>query len=148
MNALLLSLKRSGVIPDHLYNRLRSSAGRTPLFYGLPKVHKPNVPLRPIASFVGSPTYQLSKHLVFLLAPLVGKTPAHVKNSIDFASFISDQTLQQGQVLVSFDAVSLFTNVPVDLACRVAGMCLQSDESLGDRTMLSPDQIQLSLGSA
>ena len=86
-------------------------------------------------------TYQLSKHLVFLLAQLVGKTPAHVKNSIDFASFISDQTLQQDQVLVSFDVVSLFTNVPVDLACRVAGMCLQSDESLGDHTMLSPDQI-------
>ena len=102
---------------NHLYNRLRSSAGGTPLFYGLPKVHKPNVPLRPIASFVGSPTYQLSKHLVFLLAPLVGKTPAHVKNSIDFASFISDQTLQQGQMLVSFDVVSLFTNVPVDLGC-------------------------------
>ena len=41
MNALLLSLKWSGVIPDHLYSRLRSSAGRIPLFYGLPKVQKP-----------------------------------------------------------------------------------------------------------
>ena len=91
-------------------------------------------------------TYQLSKHLVFLLAQLVGKTPAHVKNSIDFASFISDQTLQQDQVLVSFDVVSLFTNIPVDLACRVAGTCLQSDESLRDHTMLSPDQILTLLG--
>ncbi len=105
MNALLLELKRSGVIPDPLYYRLRSSAGRTPLFYGLPKVHKPNIPLRPIASFVGSPSYQLSKHLVYLLVPLVGKTCSHVKNSIEFASFISDQTLQQDQMLVSFDVV-------------------------------------------
>ena len=44
-------------------------------------------------------------------------------------------------MLVSFDVVSLFTNVPVDLACRVAGTHLQSDESLEDRTLLSPDQI-------
>ena len=37
MNELLLSLKRSGAIPPKLYDQLRSSAGKTPLFYGLPK---------------------------------------------------------------------------------------------------------------
>ena len=64
MNELLLSLKRSGAIRSTLYYHLRSSAGKVPLLYGLPKIHKPAVPLRPIVSFVNSPTYQLSKHLV------------------------------------------------------------------------------------
>ena len=73
MNAKLLALNRKGSIPDRLYERLRSSNGKTPLLYGLPKVHKPAVPLRPIASFVHSPTYQLSKHLSQILSPLVGK---------------------------------------------------------------------------
>ena len=63
MNAKLLTLNRKGSLPDRLYERLRSSNGKTPLLYGLPKVHKPEVPLRPIASFVHSLTYQLSKHL-------------------------------------------------------------------------------------
>ena len=37
MNALLLQLKKKGAITDDLYSRLRSSAGRLPLLYGLPK---------------------------------------------------------------------------------------------------------------
>ena len=39
MNDLLRSLKRSGAISSQLYSRLYSSAGKTPLLYGLPKVH-------------------------------------------------------------------------------------------------------------
>mgnify|MGYP001013553222 CR=1 FL=1 len=31
-----------------------------PKFYGLPNVHKTNVPLRPVMSGVKSPTYRLS----------------------------------------------------------------------------------------
>ena len=52
MNDLLLSLKKSGSIPSPLYYRMRNSAKKTPLFYGLPKIHKPEIPLRPIVSFV------------------------------------------------------------------------------------------------
>ena len=48
MNSLLLALNRSESIPDLLYHRLRSTAGQIPRLYGLPKVHKPGIPLRPI----------------------------------------------------------------------------------------------------
>ena len=41
MNAVLLSLMRSGVIPEPFYHRLRSSAEKVFLLYRLPKVHKP-----------------------------------------------------------------------------------------------------------
>ena len=76
MNEMLLQLKKSGSITSSLYDKLRSSAGRLPLLYGLPKVHKPEVPLRPIVSFLRSPTYQLSKHLATILSPLVGNSPS------------------------------------------------------------------------
>ena len=46
MNARLLQLKKCGRLPSDVYSRLRSSAGRVPLLYGLPKVHKPEVPLQ------------------------------------------------------------------------------------------------------
>jgi len=53
---------------------LKSSDANAPSLYGQPKVHKPDIPLRPIVSFIGSPTYALSKKIVNLLAPLVGNT--------------------------------------------------------------------------
>lgn len=60
----LRSLKTKGRVDQSLYRRLFSSDGATPRAYGLPKVHKDGCPLRPIVSFVGSPTYNLSKLLV------------------------------------------------------------------------------------
>ena len=61
MNKELSSLNWTGMLPDTDYEKLWISVGVTPRIYGLPKVHKPQVPLRPIVSFVTSPTYQLSK---------------------------------------------------------------------------------------
>ena len=44
-------------------------------------------------------------------------------------------------MLVSFDVVSLFTNVPTSLAIEVARRRMDADESLETRTNLSVDEI-------
>ena len=141
LNSFLLSLRRSGALSEQTYYKLRSSASKTPQLYGLPKIHKPDVPLRPIVSFITSPTYHLSKHLVAILSPLVGLTSSHVGNSHEFSTFIRSQVLDEGMILVSFDVVSLFTRVPVDRAIEVANSRLLADETLSDRTALSPKEI-------
>ena len=41
-----------------------------PRLYGLSKVHKPNIPLKPIVSAIHSPTYNLSRFLAQTLQPL------------------------------------------------------------------------------
>ena len=102
MNGLLLTLMRSGAISEYIYQRLRSSAGKVPLLYGLAKVHKPGTPLWPIMSLVNSLTYAPSKHLVNILSPLVSRSHSHVRNSFDFASFIAGQTLEHNMVMVYF----------------------------------------------
>ena len=53
----LLSIHRSGVLSVPLYRRLRPSSSTCPRFFGNPKIHKPEVPLRPIVASRGSPTY-------------------------------------------------------------------------------------------
>ena len=124
-----------------MYAGLRRSAARVPQLYGLPKVHKQEAPLCPIVSFVLSPTYQLSKFLAGLLAPIVGQTSLHVQNSKSFEDFISTQVLAEEEILVSFDMVSSFTCVPTGLAVQVARQRLENDPLLVERTTLTVNDI-------
>ena len=109
--------------------------------YGFPKVHKPDFPLRPIVAFVHCPSCRLSKFLAQILSPLVGRTNSHASNSLEFASFIRTQRLMEDELLVSFDVVSLFMCVPVDLAVEVAQRRLDNDETLSDRTSLNVQEV-------
>ena len=130
LNKMLLDLKKAGKISDSTYKMLYSSDGLCPRFYGLPKIHKPGIPLRPIVSFVNSPTYAISGYLARILSPVVGNTDYTVKNSCEFADFIRDKTLNACEELVSFDVVSLFTKISVDVAVKVAEERLREDASL------------------
>ena len=137
----LLSLQRSGNIPQPLYRQLRPSNSKCPRFFGQPKIHKTDVPLRPIVATRGGPTYDTARHLAKILKPLVGNTIHHVKNSEQFANLLKDITLRPDDIMVSFDVVSLFTNVPTPDASTIARDRLQADPSLKDRTDLTPDQL-------
>ena len=85
-----------------------------PRLYGLPKLHKENVPLRPIVSAIGSPTYKIAKHLSKLLQPFIGQTETFIKDSTHFIEKLKDIKLTPEDRLISFDVVSLFTKVPVE----------------------------------
>ena len=58
-----------------------------PQLYGLPKIHKKDIPMRPIMLFINFPLYDLSNFLCKLLSPLVGNTEFTVKNSYEFVQF-------------------------------------------------------------
>lgn len=44
-NSLLKDLERTGELRTKLYNKVRPSGSKPPMIYGLPKIHKPDVPL-------------------------------------------------------------------------------------------------------
>ena len=141
MNSVLLDLRRAGRLPGNTYYHLHNSAGQVPRLYGLPKVHKQDIPLWPIVSFVSSPTYQLSKFLSSLLSPIVGLSDHHVRNSQHFTQFVITQKLRDTEVLVSFDVVSFFTRVLTTRAIQVTHERLLDDPSLSDRTSLTVEDI-------
>ena len=116
----LSELRKAGILSRTLHDYLRPSATVCPKFYGLPKIHKPNVPLRPIVASQGSPTYALAKFLAEILKPVVGISEHHVVNSKEFVTKMEHIRLSENDILVSFDVVSLFTNVPVEKACIIA----------------------------
>ena len=75
------------------------------------------------------------------LKPLVGNTDFTVKNSLDFCDQIKQVKLEEGGELVSFDVVSLFTSIPVELAIQVATDVLSKDDTLQDRTAIPVEDI-------
>ena len=98
---------------SELLKQFNSYMPRLAYFYGLPKIHKPDIPLRPIISNINCITYKLAKWISKILSPLVGNIfPSHVKNSIDFVDKIRGCNLDNRNMM-SFDIVSLFTNVPI-----------------------------------
>ena len=98
---------------EEIKKKICKNEATVPRLYGLPKIHKANIPLRPIVSAVGSPTYDLAKYLSSLLQPHIGQTDSYIKDSTHFISKIKDLVLEEDDLLLSFDVVSLFTKVPV-----------------------------------
>ena len=109
----LKSLNDRGELSSEIYKRLNPCHTRLPYFYRLPKIHKEQVPLRPIVRTIGSPTYALAKHLATILSPIVGQTPSHIRNSKHFVELMKDQRISDSDIMISFDVSSLFTNVPI-----------------------------------
>ncbi|XP_062713765.1 uncharacterized protein LOC134290613 [Aedes albopictus] len=97
--------------------RLQTQSATCPRIYGQPKAHKPNLPLRPVVPNITAPTYQLSKFIAHILQTTF-TSQYNVKDSFTFAQEINAITIPSEHVLVSFDVVSLFTNIPKNLIIR------------------------------
>ena len=123
LSRTLKGLERAGEIHTKLYDRIRPKGCRPPLLYGLPKIHKDGVPLRPIVSCIGSPSYHLSKFVAGLISPLAGKTDHYVKDSGHLMEVVNGICLDSDDVMVSYDVSSLFTNVPIQEAIDVIETC-------------------------
>jgi hypothetical protein len=97
-------------------------------------VHKPGFPIRPIVSGIDSPTQRLTRYLLPILNPLVGKTQTYVKNSEHLIQKVTDFVVPPGAVLGSFDVVNLFTTTPVPETLDFLERKLRADASLKERT--------------
>ena len=62
-------------------------------------------------------------------------------NSAHFVPTVSNETILDNEIRVSFDVESLFTDVRIDAAVQAALQKLENDLSLADRTTLTPAQI-------
>ena len=130
------SLRTLLVGNNNLINSFSARCATLPNLYGLIKTHKPNNPIRPIISSIGSATYKLSKFLVKILSPLVGSiSDSHIKNNMDLIDKIQSRVPNYQYKLVSFDVQSLFTKVPINDLCLFLEPVL---ESRSDEFSLEP----------
>ena len=139
--SLLKSINAEGGMDDNTYRRLYPTGAGPPKYYGLPKVHKPGMPLRPIISSIGSVTHATAKELSKILKLLVGKSSNHVKNNMDFLQSLEGIQLQPEECMVSFDVEALFTSVPIEPAISIIKKHLEEDKDLHQRTAMTVKQI-------
>ncbi|UYV77630.1 hypothetical protein LAZ67_15001774 [Cordylochernes scorpioides] len=113
----LCEMKKSSIITPDQFALFTSCLDREAYIYGLPKIHKPGVPLRPIIAYHLSPAYSVAKFLVNFLSPLMKDHP-NTYSITHPPSFIEDLLNLQPPPLhsmVSFDVTSLYLSLPHSL---------------------------------
>ena len=112
VNRFIRKLKDKGSITENEYKNLYVCGSSPSVLYGLPKVHKLNIPLRPIVSSVNTPMYKLAKFIIPEIANL-SKNEYVLENSKDLINSVSHLVVENSHFMCSFDVESLFTNIPV-----------------------------------
>ena len=120
----LSTLLKRGEIIDCEYNFLHPNAAHSSRAHGLSKTHKTFSFLpqfRPIIDTTNTPHYNVGKFLSSLLNPLT-INEFSLSDSFEAVSCIKnihDHLFTEGYQYVSFDIVSLFTNVPLSRTVNI-----------------------------
>ena len=103
------------------FSNLVPSGSQPGKIYGLAKVHKEGAPLRPVVSMIKTAEYNLAKYLVKIINDVM-PTTYMLSSTRSFVNQISSFDFLPSHVLVSYDVVSLFTNIPlnetIDIVCN------------------------------
>ena len=126
INDILQELLHTHEIDETSFEDMKSMGGQLPRLYGLAKIHKPNVPIRPVLSMSGSPYYKIAEKVTKWLSMVPeSRINCSTKKTVDQ---LKDVTLDPDEVVISFDVSSLYTNVPVNEAIEEAADRLYSGD--------------------
>jgi len=98
---------KKGIINVHTFEYTYA-----PYINGFPKIHKKDVPLRPVVNYRSAPTYRLAKFLLQQFNMLIDIPETHtIKNSIDFVQKINSVAIDPNDILISLDITSMYSNI-------------------------------------
>ena len=106
------------ILPKSIADSVRPTGSRLAHLYGLPKTHKERLAMRPILSATQTYNYGLAKWLEEKLQPL-SYNQYTITDVFEFADEIRHLQINTGDILVSYDVSSLFTNVPLEETIQI-----------------------------
>lgn len=118
-NEFVNQLTNSGAIPPNDKHRFIDSCCIESQMYGLLKIHKDNLPARPITASYTSPGFKLSKFITQILSNVFHEQGYHVLRSSDIIDKLNILKIKPDEAFVSFDVVSMFTNIPIELMLQI-----------------------------
>ena len=117
---ILQDYKNNNFISEIEYTQLTPHGSNSPAarFYGLPKIHKNNMPMHPIVSACGTAAYNTAKFISKIFQNYCCKTSSFVKDSTDFIKKIKhlsinpeEETLAPVALQVINSKISTCTNL-------------------------------------
>ena len=104
-------------LPAEVYRGLLRKDARLPEFYGLPKIHKADNPLRPVVAAFDSPLSGISILLERILNQLLRFVPAHIGNTLAATKSLNNAfpglKVPADTIIVTMDVVALYPSIPI-----------------------------------
>ena len=126
---ILNKLLKDKKISKQLHDDSRVLHPRPPQIYGLPKIHKPGNPLRPIVSFYGTPLSALHKQLSDILKPPT-QSNLQLKNTEDFLDKFRQNMDPAHGYYCSLDVKSLYTSCNMHTAVDIVMEKIRSNPEI------------------
>nr|VZI32917.1 unnamed protein product [Spirometra erinaceieuropaei] len=143
INRMIGKLRKAAALTRREALTAKASDTAMARFYGLPKVHKQGVPLRPIVSLRCTPNFGLSKWLYQRLCFLTKDSEWTVKSAEEFLMRTKHLEVEADEVMASFDVISLFTFIPPALAIDTIDGFLQEKYDETDQQLKRAHMIEL-----
>ena len=110
------------------YKRVYPTGSQPGRLYGLAKHHKTGCPLRPVSSMINTAEYNLAKYLDDKIKPHIPSRYS-LSSTSDFINQLNEYSFSGTEVMVSYDVVSLFTNVPLAETIQLVADYVYKDKS-------------------
>ena len=105
---------KSGLLSPEISDSIRPVGSIRPHLYGLPKIHKEGVPLRPILSMVGSAQQKVASWLSSVLQPVLEHFSCFCIKDPFSSSKIIRNFIPIDVLMCSFDVCSRYTSIPLE----------------------------------
>ena len=136
---LLRLLLMEKLITDKQFRFLTEFQVRTPLFYGLPKLHKQDIPFRPVVSQINGPTSMINRLVDMVLTVAEKSIPFLLQDTTAFLNLIEkNKQIRAGDILLTLDVTALYTNIPQEEGVKL--VCEYYEETLH---LWKPGQIEV-----
>lgn len=145
VDCIIDALTTDGFLTAKQCKYLKDFHPRCPLFYGLPKIHKVGIPLRPIVSQINGPTSRLNELVDTYLTIAEKNIPFLLQDTTAYLRLLEKyKCVSPGTFLVTMDVTSLYTNIPHVEGARWVADFYEETLSLWDFAFLKPiDKLDL-----
>lgn len=102
-----------------------------PTLKAFPKIHKDNIPIRPIINFRSAPSYKVSQFLQkYLKENYTFSNNRSIISSTEFAHKVSQSRLKNTHRMMSLDVINMFTNIPLQDTVALIESNLNNNENI------------------